>query len=62
MGRDPDDQCADGIAQGRAEGGEAVLHARRDDRVDGAFDESITRELAQGEGQHPLADLVARAA
>jgi len=58
VGLRPGDERLDGGVQGGAQRRERVLHARRHDGVHGALDQAVALELAQGHGQHPLADPV----
>ena len=44
------------LAQAKAKIGQAVIHAGRDHRMDGADQQAVTFHLAQGLGQHFLAD------
>ena len=52
----PVDEGLDGGVEGGAEGGEGVVDAWGDDGVDGAGDEAVAFELAEGDGEHAVAD------
>lgn len=54
LGPDPD--TAEGLAEREAEGGEVVFDAGWDDGKDGAGDEAVGLHLAEGLGEHFLAD------
>jgi len=53
----PDPDAAEGFAEAVAERGEAVVDVWGDDGVDGAGDEAVGLHLAEGLGEHLLADV-----
>ena len=54
----PGDERLDRGVQCRAQRGKRVVHPRRHDRMDGPSYEPVALQLAQGDGEHALADAV----
>ena len=52
----PEQERGGRLEERLAERGERVLHPGRDDRVDGARDQTVTLERAYGDGQHARGD------
>src|SRR3954447_12367015 len=54
----PLDQAVDGLLEGLAEDGQLVIDSGWDDGVHRALDEPVALQLAEGQGEHALADPV----
>lgn len=52
----PDPDAAEGLAEAQTQIGQGVVDVRGDNGVDGALDEAIAFHLAEGFGEHLLAD------